>query len=172
MPTKVLHRNTIADNLLRLGPVLLLAVVVLMALASRTGESMRLLAAYAIAFLAVQLVTQVMKRTIRQPRPKGHRERCKLVLTLPSEGATNYGMPSGHAAHSVLFLTFLVLYMRDHRQAFRSVPRVILAAVLGLFVLAVLVHRVVLKCHTASQVGVGAAVGAVIGYAAYSLSLR
>lgn len=92
------------------------------------------------AILLAQLVLNyLLKIGIREPRPQGSDATC---------GFSSFGMPSAHA-QLVIFLVLLIWPKSPFAWA---------------LTIAVLVQRVVSKCHTVSQVVAGAAAGASIYY--------
>ena len=105
-----------------------------------------------ILFLATNaMLNKLLKKSIRQPRPKG----CASNLK------TSYGMPSGHsqdASFAAAFVWWDASYMQK--------------VILALATLTTLVQRVVTKCHSIAQVLTGLAVGATYGCLASHLSRK
>lgn len=72
--------------------------------------------------------------------------------------ATSWGLPSGHAQGVAFSLTLiaLVICADDTRS---KEHKVLIALGMSVVLLAVMIERVVVRCHTIAQVGTGALVG-------------
>jgi undecaprenyl-diphosphatase len=107
-------------------------------------------------------VVFVLKAIVRRPRP---------YLTLPGaralifEAPTDYSFPSGHAAGSFTFATFVAVVLVEHarRSPTKKKRRVVLSVVALLAALGVAVSRCALGVHFPADVLAGAALGAAAG---------
>ena len=93
----------------------------------------------------------------RGPRPAGAKG-CGPWGSGNSKGS--YGLPSGHAARTVAMFYLASIVAPAVATPGWTLTRVLL----GLLALIVPASRVVLGCHTWSQIGWGAVVGLVVGY--------
>jgi undecaprenyl-diphosphatase len=108
------------------------------------------------------LVVFLLKAIVRRPRP---------YLALPGaralifEAPTDYSFPSGHAAGSFTFATFVAVVLVEHarRSPTKKKRRVVLSVVALLAALGVAVSRCALGVHFPADVLAGAALGAAAG---------
>jgi membrane-associated phospholipid phosphatase len=117
-----------------------------------------------VGVFLVDLLTKLVKRATAGcsaawlKRPPGAKQ-CDLFCRAgPSAGVP--GMPSGHAAVTAFFWTFLFLWRPTWAIGLAGV------ACVGLVGYA----RVAKSCHTIEQVGAGAVIGVVSAYLAFSLA--
>jgi len=133
-----------------LTPLVIIVALAGVIAARREIESLAL----AAGLLCNEILNQVLKRAIRQPRPFG-------------SGQTNYGMPSSHTQFCFFFAVYFMLWMRT-RVSFAPPQGIWLKRLLTgwVFVCAVIISfsRVWLLEHSVAQVLVGAAVGTLFGY--------
>lgn len=167
------------DHVLRFAPLLIPILAVAAAVQNATTRAYILLAGFIASLFVSQLLVKLIKNMVRQPRPEGHEERCGTIwepVSAASSKKPGYGMPSGHSAAAGLALAFGILVIFDESRllsrdyAGSSTKRYGLlggALLVGLYALSVLVHRIVIKCHTPLQVLIGGFLGASVGTAGY-----
>lgn len=114
-------------------------------------------------FLTEPLYRALNKDTLpllgRGPRPDGA-ERCGWwPMANKARAKQTYGLPSGHAAHSIAMLVFLIA-IRPRRP---SAVYIAAVACMGIIALAVSASRVSLGCHTPGQVAWGCVLGYGVG---------
>ena len=85
----------------------------------------------------------------------------------PNKISTSYGMPSGHSLEAMLISAFLCMYIiRTQEATYKRNINLVLVLLVGI---SISYSRVILGCHTHSQVIVGGLLGAIIGYYGYIL---
>ncbi|CAM9710017.1 unnamed protein product [Pylaiella littoralis] len=109
----------------------------------------------AVGHLCDLIVNKALKTWFAQARPPG----CIN---------TGHGMPSNHSQYMFFFATFASLYLWN-RVSFCSEAKVGLTSALVGWAAGVGYSRMCLRCHTFSQVAVGAAVGSSTGALWYIL---
>ena len=102
---------------------------------------------YICGALCNALMSKIIKRVVRQPRP-----------TLSKKGG--YGMPSSHAHLLFYFFTILTLLSRKHYPSYLSSA---LSAALGCYAVTAAYWRVADGLHTLPQTLVGASLGVSMG---------
>jgi membrane-associated phospholipid phosphatase len=167
------------DHVLRFAPLLIPILAVAAAVQNATTCAYILLAGFIASLFVSQLLVKIAKKVVRQPRPEGHEERCGTIWEPISSAYSKkpgYGMPSGHSAAAGLALAFGILVIFDESRllsrdyAGSSAKRYGLlggALLVSLYTLSVMVHRIVIKCHTPMQVLTGGLIGASVGTAGY-----
>lgn len=109
-----------------------------------------------------------LKRIIRQSRPKGAKN-CSGYVTFNTV-SKSFGMPSGHSESMGLFTTFWLLYLYDmyKKKGLSSLNIVGLVFILitGIYVP---YSRIVVGCHSVSQVIIGYIVGIILGVISYKI---
>ena len=98
---------------------------------------------YITGALLNALLSKIIKRVVRQPRP-------------PTSKKGGYGMPSSHAHLLFYFLTITTFLSRAHYPSYLSLA---LAVALGSHALTASYWRVADGLHTLSQTAVGAVLG-------------
>lgn len=136
-------------------PVLVLTAYVAIFLVRR--ESIYL-SAFAGQFIT-EVLNGMLKNHIKQPRPTDFLGR-------------GFGMPSSHAQFCGFFIAFWTLHLVAHRPARRAplaqrVDNWVFVALVWLFGALTCYSRYHLTYHTRAQVGVGAVLGAAIGFVFY-----
>ncbi|TMW56954.1 hypothetical protein Poli38472_002879 [Pythium oligandrum] len=109
----------------------------------------------AIALLVGQLLNealnQILKRSIKQSRPRGAR-------------ISGAGMPSAHSQFIAFFAAYVVAYTIKRFNAHRRLEKSLTIFSVVILAIVVCISRVRLGYHTLDQVLVGAAVGAASGF--------
>ena len=125
-----------------------------------------------IYFIIISLFSEIfnfgIKNIIKQGRPKGAKN-CSGYVTF-NKVSKSFGMPSGHAESMGLFTSFWLLYLWDnYKEDNLSILNVIAIFFLLLVGLYVPYSRILVGCHTLSQVIVGYIIGIIIGFISYEL---
>lgn len=139
----------IIDNVGFFGPMILFGVGIY----TLRGRRIYLIA-YLVFFVLNGIVNRTMKIWIHEPRPSNPSFINRYDV---SDGAEQYGMPSGHAQMTAYIIIFL--YMTT-----RSIRLLISTLFLGTLTLH---QRWAYNRHTPEQLGVGSVVGAVVGSGAF-----
>ena len=139
---------TWAGSVWLLGPLALLACILLLRAGLREGALM-----VALGLLGGALMADLIKLLVARPRPS--------VEHLQAVGGASF--PSGHATQAAAFWVSLLLATRP--LVLRRSLRVLLACTCAATVLAVCISRVVLGVHYPSDVIAGALLGG--GWAVY-----
>ena len=139
----------IIDNVGFFGPMILFGVGIY----TLRGRRIYLIA-YLVFFVLNGIVNRTMKIWIHEQRPSNPSFINRYDV---SDGAEQYGMPSGHAQMTAYIIIFL--YMTT-----RSIRLLISTLFLGTLTLH---QRWAYNRHTPEQLGVGSVVGAVVGSGAF-----
>jgi undecaprenyl-diphosphatase len=132
-------------------------------------RSRRFAAFFAGALAATATTVFLLKALIHRRRPY---LAIAGVRALVFEAPTDFSCPSGHAAGSFAFVTFLVVVLMHSRVAGSRARRLGLAALLYVVALLVCLSRIALGVHDPGDVAFGAALGAMFGALAAKLYLR
>lgn len=95
------------------------------------------------------------------------RPSCKYAcnyIGLQSITCSYWGMPSGHAQATLLFVTMIYLYLKRNNQL-----TTINTTILLLILLVVPLSRVYYKCHSFAQIIVGGMIGMFIGFILFKI---
>eukprot|EP00850_Spirogloea_muscicola_P022342 SM000289S10408 [mRNA] locus=s289:26730:28027:+ [translate_table: standard] len=106
--------------------------------------------AFCLGTIASEAANQVLKRTLRMPRPMT----CEAL-----EMCESHGMPSSHAQYMCFFALYMTLLVLRHNTYDDGVSKVLSATLPWPFALLTMISRVYLGYHTLSQVMAGACVG-------------
>lgn len=168
------------DHVLRFAPLLVPVVAIVAAVQIATPAAYIFLAGFLVSYAISQLIVKIIKKALKQGRPPGADERCGTIWEpVDSAKKPGYGMPSGHSAASAIALTFGILLFFDDAKVlskeidatdFSRYSRLAGAGLLAAYCLAVMLHRIVIRCHYVSQVATGAVIGITVGSLGYVAS--
>ncbi|KAK9447828.1 phosphatidic acid phosphatase type 2/haloperoxidase [Limtongia smithiae] len=134
-----------------LAPQTILVVYATMICSRREAETLLLL----LGQLACEASNSVLKRIVRQDRPRYH--------DAHSPDSLGFGMPSAHAQFMGFYATYICLWMYFRAHHFTPAKRRSRTLALVLLTIAVCVSRVYLYYHTAGQVVIGLLLGTIEG---------
>jgi membrane-associated phospholipid phosphatase len=98
-------------------------------------------------------------------RPYGAKNCGVFLSKKQKKKISSYGMPSGHSQNSAIFATFLILKLLEKGiNNISNIPKILIIAGWSL---SVMISRWVFKCHTISQILIGATLGIFFGSTAF-----
>lgn len=135
------------------GPQILLGTSILL-----LYKKSNYLFVYIIGFILDTILNFLLKRLIKQPRPKGDYNIFKPLEQHRIRFSSDiYGMPSGHAQH--VFYSTVFIYL-----VFKNINITLLYILISILTL---IQRVKYQNHYITQVIIGGFVGACIAYYMY-----
>jgi membrane-associated phospholipid phosphatase len=112
------------------------------------------------------LINPIIKYTVKQSRPRGAKN-CASYVTYFTK-SHSYGMPSGHSQNMGLVFGFWICYIWTNRHK-SSILKVIGALFIIISSLYIPYSRVIVGCHSVSQVIIGFIIGLIVGVYSYRL---
>jgi len=126
-----------------------------------------------IYFFMVSIFSEIfnfgIKNIIKQARPKGAKN-CSGYVTF-NKTSKSFGMPSGHSESIGLFTSFWLLYLWDKYKEENNISILNIIAIFLILLISLYVpySRILIGCHSVSQVIVGYIIGIILGTISYKL---